>query len=52
MLGSLFWSIYIRQIRIMARIESYQWDAEVVTAGDFTVELIIPKEAWEKWKQN
>ena len=49
---SLLFTITIRCLYQGGKIEQLDWDMATVTAGDYTVEFEIPKEAYEEWYNN
>lgn len=48
----LLYLITIYYLKRSASLNRLQWDADTITAGDYTLEYNFPKEAFEHWYNN
>lgn len=46
---ALFYICYIDYVRSKAKNDFVEWDVKTITAGDYTVEVDIPKSMFEKY---
>ncbi len=49
---SFLFTVSIRSMYQGGKIQQIEWDMSTVTAGDYSVELPISKQAYEAWKAN
>ncbi len=49
---ALLFSVSIRYMYQGGKIQQIEWDCATVTAGDFSCEFPIEKDAYENWKRN
>ena len=47
--GCIIYNLTIYSSKTTASLDEKMWDVQTVTTADFTVEVEINKEVWDKW---
>jgi len=45
----LYFVVYIDYVKTVQKNNYVDWDVKTITAGDYTIEFDISKEAYERW---
>jgi hypothetical protein len=50
-LSSFFFYYVIHMASVKSKIDELSWDLKTATVADFSIELVIPEQVWDKWKE-